>query len=134
MIGLKTKHVDCLKLSELRYMPKAASCPSRLLMINIELIPFQHTYTVIICAKCRSFICTRFIDIKQWSLQLRCRGQFILRHCRGMLFLKPSCINNNVKAPNNIIMYKIDTATKHHYLKTSNTTLVWVRPQWKGGG
>ena len=32
-----------LNLSEFWYMPKAASCPIGLLMINIKLIPFQHT-------------------------------------------------------------------------------------------
>ena len=32
-----------LNLSEFRYMPKVASCPIRLLKINIKLIPFQHT-------------------------------------------------------------------------------------------
>ena len=32
-----------LNLSEFWYMPKVASCPIRLLMINIKLIPFQHT-------------------------------------------------------------------------------------------
>ena len=32
-----------LNLSEIWFTPKAASCPIGLLMINIKLIPFQHT-------------------------------------------------------------------------------------------
>ena len=41
-----------------------------------------------VCTKYRSFIRTRIIAIKQWSMQCRRRGQFILRHCRGILFLR----------------------------------------------